>query len=555
MASERSTLAGRSYPALLVVALASGLLLFWNVQARYLWQDEAACAVMAERMLEHGKPLGYADGNLITMDVFRREDGAELPYETATPEGAIATFAARGDFKADTTWIGQPWGQFVFAGASFALFGRGTLQARLPFVLAAIATLVLLYDLVRRRFRDPWMAAIAVLLCLGSVYWFLHMRQCRYYGTATLFLLMTTAAYLRWQDGGRLGRVCFVTAAWLWFQNDFGSFWPVMLVLGLDSLRAARRDPARLRRALATFGILAALVLPFAWYYELWTRQKEPIAAFHERFFVTLYFQDQYQIPLVFLLAVALMGWRLRRVATPAEWHVVTLASVILGAELVFMTLVGPYGFYRYIVDCTPFAALVMAFVLVRSLSGLGRGAARIGSALGALVMLVTPWLAEPGRRLIPVPKNFQVTLPPAGTLVRGEWTAFALDLANTVPDPNKLTVEFLRAHLQPQDEVLINYEDIPLMFYLGNHVRGGIQCFRLDDLESPPPRYVLIRMRPRICHRSAYDEAFSRLAVRRLPFDAPDIPWGNNPDPSGHYSRWADDLGEMGLWECIGWR
>ena len=49
-----------------VVALIASLLLFRSIGARYLWQDEAACAVMAQRMMETGKPYGYRDGNLIT---------------------------------------------------------------------------------------------------------------------------------------------------------------------------------------------------------------------------------------------------------------------------------------------------------------------------------------------------------------------------------------------------------------------------------------------------------------------------------------------------------
>ena len=583
----RATSGRRSGLALLLVALVASLLLGWQLSARYLWQDEAATAVMARRMLEHGKPLGFDasdGGNLITMDVFDQDDYDPsapdmLPAATRDAETAVATFVARQDFKPDTTWIGQPWGQFVLAAGSFALFGEGTLQARAPFVLCAVLAVMLLFAFVRRRFDDPWMAALAVLFCLSSVYWVLHARQCRYYAPATLFLLVTLVAYLRWQDGWRLGATAFVASGWIWFQQDFGSFWPGMLVLGVDALRQASggrgvlwdrgereqtgldgsaRKPPSVAGVLGTFAVLAAVVLPFAWYYELWTRHKEPIAAFDERFFVTLYFLNQYQLPFVFLLAVGALALVARRRATPREWRVIGLCVAIVLVQLVFMTAVGPYGFYRYIVDCTPLAAIVMAFVCVRLVtgrSGAPSAASRAAAAVLALVMVVTPLFPEPARRVIPIPGNFDVTLPPPGTFVRGEWSALGHELANDVPDPNRMAVAFLRENLRPGEEVLINYEDAPLMFYLDASIRGGIQCFRLEDTDAPPPRYALIRRRPRICHRGAYDRAFARLSLQRLPFEAPDIPWGNNPDPSGHYSRWADDLDAMGLWDVRGWR
>ena len=48
-----------------------------------------------------------------------------------------------------------------------------------------------------------------------------------------------------------------------------------------------------------------------------------------------------------------------------------------------------------------------------------------------------------------------------------------------------------------PNDEILINYEDIPLMYYLPNPIRGGISAFRVEDdrtnLRRRGPRHALL--------------------------------------------------------------
>ena len=79
----------------------------------------------------------------------------------------------------------------------------------------------MLWDFVRKRFGDWVMATIAVTLLLGNVLWVLHSRQCRYYGTSSLLVLLTFIAYLRWRERARFGAILFVTAAWCLFPSRF----------------------------------------------------------------------------------------------------------------------------------------------------------------------------------------------------------------------------------------------------------------------------------------------------------------------------------------------
>lgn len=549
----------RALPLVILAAVAS-LLYLWNLGGRYLWQDEAACALLAERMFERGKPLAYDGTNLVTMDVadVNRSPAEARQLHAGPAAQAVQFFHSIGDYKEDTTWVGQPWGQFVLAGLSMELLGRGTVAARLPFALAGAATVVLLFALVRRRLGrgppgsssrgDAWTAWLAAVLLLGNVFWFLHVRQCRYYASATLLMLLTFAAYLRWREASenrtRLARAAlFVAAAWLWFHNDFGSPVPVLGVLFVDALL---RERARWKGTLATFAALGASLLPFALYYELGGRLKSSDYAWHERLFMLLWNANQYLLPLVLVPVVLLLALRGR---SRGERRVVVLALAVVLAEVAWMSAVAPMGFYRYVVDCTPLACLVVAFACVRGAELVARSSPERPSRLVvplsaglALVAIVTPWLALPVTHLLP---RTAWSNDRPGTWTRPELEAFAHHLADLELDPNRAAVEFLLPRLRPGDEIAVNYEDLPVAFYTGHPVRGGIPAFRLFDPEGTYPRFFVFRPYVNFVYMSLF-QAFVQEGERRgrwmrHELGAPGIPWGNNPDPIGYAQTFVE--------------
>jgi len=533
----------------LLVALVASLVLFWNLGGRYLWQDEAACAVLAERMMEHGRPLAYDGVNLITMDEFRPEDSSTVALHAGRAKEGVRYFVEHGDFKDDTTWIGQPWGQFVAAGLSLKLFGHGTWQARFPFALAGVVTAVLLFAFVRRRFDDPWMAGLAVALLLGNTFWFLHVRQCRYYGLTTLLLVTTLLAYLRWQEGRRFGAALFVASAWAWFQSDFGSVWPVLGVLFADSMWS--RWGIRVKRwaTLVVFGVLGACVLPFALYYEIFDRVKERFEPLGTTYTVLFYYLNQFQLPLIVLAVALAFGLRDRRAPTTiAVRRILLLSAGIVAAEYVVMPVVGPLAFYRYLVDLTPLSCLLVAYAVVRvtRLAPGGVAATRAFAVAVTAVLLFTPWLS------LPVSSRISRSYKPKGSM--GGWTRPELagafeQLAGRGPDPNRELVEALAPRLAPGDEILVNYEDVPLMFYLDHAIRGGIGCFRVLDPDAPPARFSAIRQSVTFTHWRVYNTAFGAggLTWRGVPVHASDVPWGNNPDPNGYRYTLPAEEGSVG--------
>jgi len=543
---------------LAVVALLAAPLMFWNLGARYLWQDEAATAVLAERMLEYGRPLGYDGRNLITMD-YPPLHGEPAPPMDSAPAN-IAYFVERGDFRPDTTWIGQPWGQFVLAALSMGSLGKSTLAARLPFALCGLLVAVLLWDLVRQRFRDPAIRAAALLLLLGNVFWVLHMRQCRYYAPASLMLLCTFMAYLRWRDGGRWGLLLFVLAGFGLFQSDFGTFWPVVGVFALDSWWSFRG-----RRTQSAIGLttLAAVVAPWVWYYELFGRLKPRIAEFWGSLGTLFYSLNEYQFPMLMLaiLVPVVVRRRARGLDTPRETHTVLLAAGVILAVMVWMPLVTPYPFYRYLVAVTPLSCLVLAYVCAGAVDLFYRGKASLDMRIAVVLPLAGLLICT---RVISLPVNIPIQAAmrlarasnkpkPAIslTLFRPELYALYIDLLDIGSDPNREVVEALRPLLRPGDAVLINYEDISLMFYTDAEIRGGLSSFRIEDHSGAQPRFVVLRPQLSISPRPFFRE-LERFTWRRMPVEIIGLPWGNIPDPLYHRARYLSmDVSHLDVFEA----
>src|SRR5262249_40241747 len=113
----------------------------------------------------------------------------------------------------------------------FRFFGATTLAARLPFALAGLAAVPLLFRLARQSCGSLTIASLSALLLALNPYWILHARQCRYYPLSSLFLVLTLTAWSRWQSGSRRGAAAFLVSAWCWFQVDYGTVLPVLAVL------------------------------------------------------------------------------------------------------------------------------------------------------------------------------------------------------------------------------------------------------------------------------------------------------------------------------------
>jgi len=545
-----------------VIVLVVGIVAFaWltiRLDARYLWQDEAMTAVLGERLMKFGRPLAYDGHNLITVDLQNNQEESAFPGQTVSAEKAVEYFKARGDFKNDTTWIGHPWGQFLLSGVSTHFLGKTTYAARLPFILAAVLTIIILTEWMERVFRNHSMTVIAVLLLLGNVFWFVHVRQCRYYALSSLFVLMSMRCYWSWLEGRLWGAIGMIASTLLLFNSDFGTYWPLMAALFAYAWIDRGRSPAAI---MTVFTISGLTMLPFFVFYEIhreiFDRLKASSLSLPLRFLGEVFQINQYVLPVaIIVLAVYLMPKR-SEPSFQSERRV--LEPILLFAALlaIVQSIVVPFPFHRYIVSLTPLAVIVVAWTLVS-------GAKRLFSspmtsaglaALGALLLIISPIISSPVSVFLPAKIQPQKGI---GLIVRPELAYLKAEVIGTsLVDPNRATIEFLRKRMKPGDEVLINYEDMPAMFYLDGNIRGGAPCFRVGERTGPPPRFVVIRRTAQFFpYQWKVVETFvNQCRLKQIKAGIPDTPWGNCPDPMINYVELGSPKDEALVYESTFWK
>jgi hypothetical protein len=184
------------------------VLLFADLSDVYLWQDEAETGVIARHLLTYGLPLSTDGRDWVQQspEVFR-------------------------EFNRDYVWIYHPWLQYLLTAASFAILGTTTFAARLPFVLAGLATLLVLYHLVLRWLHDSLTARVAAVLLLLCVPFIVLVRQCRYYSLSALFTLLTVDGYLWLRSDKPWAVPYFVLSAVLLFHSFYVAFFPTLTAL------------------------------------------------------------------------------------------------------------------------------------------------------------------------------------------------------------------------------------------------------------------------------------------------------------------------------------
>ncbi len=488
--NEAPTAGARDRLAWAAILLLASCLALWNLDGQLLWQDEAQTALLARSVLEFGTPTGYDGRNHLS-----QEWGAE--YDDA--------------FR----WRWHTWLPFYLLAGFFALLGESTLAARLPFALLGIAAVAACFALGRALWgerRAAWFSAFALTT---SVPFLLLTRQSRWYAAAACFLALALLGYVRTLQRAAWGGPLLALGVLLLFHAHY--VYVASLTVGA-LLHTALWHRARLGAVVVWLGTALALCLPWlVWLAGLGYRRAFGDAVLAPD--VTWRHLGAYAVALwdhafpgwLLLVPAAVLLLRWRRSERPFVGREAAGAAgllLLVGAgTLLVLAAVSPAPFFRYLAPLLPLVALAVG--------GIATLAARGHPLLGWLVVLLVA--------------------------ARGPVVPFLHELTHDLDGPIEALVDYLDEHAEAGDVVAITYGDLPLKFYTGLRVVGGLTG---EDL-SPALDADWIVLRHHVISPDM-DGRVRRFLLRnveweryrRIELDVADLPFENREEPALHRFR-----------------
>jgi hypothetical protein len=440
----------RSAPLLAVVALAAPLL-FIDLGGPWLWEDEGDTAVFARNITATGVPNAWDGRNFLDSDFGFR---------------IAPRFLGR-----DLVMVGTPWLPFYATAASFALFGESNAAARLPFALASLGAVVLLYLLVVRATDCRRAAIAAAVVLLANAQFLLYAREARSYGFNFFFTLLLLWGFLRL--GERRRDPWLAIAAVLLFHTQI-----VPAAIALGACGALALFHPRFRPKLVPLLWRAPWVIAgtLPWMIATWNATQtnwKPLESWLD------YPSRVAQLGAETMVAVPWLAWA---IAIPLLWRRFTTGDrnvlAIAAAFLLLLFALLPFALtktlllvlgLRYVCALLPVAAAVTGVIVARATNARPLAYAALLALFAAtnLPGNALPWLALGESRHLGDKLVF-VAAPrdTAEKLLNATWWYFVRGLG--VPDPGTLPdlVGYLRANAEPDDVVVTNFAWDNLYFY-----------------------------------------------------------------------------------------
>jgi hypothetical protein len=503
---------------MLAIVLVSASLVFFWLDQRLLWMDEAETALLGRSILARGVPIAFDGRNLISQEVGR-------------------------EFGADYVWRWTPWLDKYLAAVSFAALGESTFAARVPFALLGLLSVVSVYPLAIALFRDRTAGLLAMAFLASSVPFILHVRQCRYYSPLILCSIWALYFFVGIARGRRFANVGFVAAMTLLAQSSLLAVTATGVALA-PCVALARWDAAARRHvALAAAGVLV-LNAPSAYFFTPATSEPR-LYEFWENVRVLLELTNRYTLPFVTLPLFLALAWRVRHrpLVDARAWRPFA-ALVVFVAIYLLVVGAAPWSYYRYTVGLLPVAAVLLGFMCAHVL----RWRRVVGVPVTACLMLTA---------------LFHVALPRPLTVVRptelSQGRSFhsydmLFPLGNLIYErtrpyagPMELLVDLLSREAAPTDRVFITYGDLIVAFYTPLEVRGGQSGRPLEGW--PEPEWIVVRSfftfddRPAQRADTERKRAWLGRVLRTgrygaVPSPLTDAAWDNIPEPHLHSYR-----------------
>jgi hypothetical protein len=500
-----------------VVGIAA-FLIFFRLDQRLLWVDEAETALLGRSILVHGVPTAWDGRNLISQEVGR-------------------------EFGPDYVWYWTPWLDKYLAAASFALLGESTFSARLPFAILGLLSVVSIYPLGFVLFRDRWIAVLAMAFLALSVPFLLHVRQCRYYSAVILCSIWALYFFVGLARGRRFAVAGFVVATLVLFQASVLSAAATVAAFAPCAV-VQQVDRAVIRRYLLTLGLVVLGGVSSAYVFTPGVDETR-ILTVVENLRAHLDLTNRYTFPFAALAALPTLAWLARRfsIVRRDAWRPCLLLVLFMSCYLLVVSL-APWSFYRYTVALLVPAAILSAFIAVSMV----RWQPIAGSVFMTSLLFTTLI-----HQALAAPLGFvRYNLHLAGRSFPAYDIMFPLgnflhEVTHPYRGPMEQLVALLAASASPADRVFITYGDLILAFYTNLEIRGGQSGRPLAGWAEP--EWVVVRSFFRFSDRPALRADAARMRVwlerdvpvhryRVVPGPSTDVPWDNIPEPQLHWYR-----------------
>jgi 4-amino-4-deoxy-L-arabinose transferase-like glycosyltransferase len=467
---------------LVVLLLAASFLLLTRLGERCMWQDEAQTALIAKTVLTNGIPMGSD-----ALNSFSQEAGAE------TNKNGI--------------FIWHPWMQFYMVAASFTLFGANTFAARLPFVLAGLITILIVFFITREITGKRIIAMIAGLLIVFSVPFIIMTKQVRYYSPVMLFSLLCLYEYLLVVSGKRKTFVPLGAYAVALFYSQTVYFGCVFVTLALHSAIFKREYFIRIIRASVVSFLFC---LPWLLYSSVISYNKMyPDMMTLKKVLDTLPLYvlvlNEQILPLVLLLVPILIRTVFKKkISIPSYNGKAALIAIFVATNIIMLSFFSVSYFYRYLMALLPLAPVALAVIF------------------GEIAKI----------------KYLKWVVPVCVLFFLSPVLNYFYELTHKYRGPVEGIVAYLEANADKNDLIFITYEDMPVKFYTGLKVIGGLTGGSFDQAKNArwviPRKYIVTeRMRP------ALDWIKYNLNVKnykKIILNYPETDFGNREYPGSHY-------------------
>lgn len=471
---------------LAIISLISSFLLFSNLGNRYMWQDEAQTSLIAMTVIDRGLPYG-TDGK----NFFSQADGIE--------------------YGKDYLWKWHPWLQFYVLAPFIKIFGFSNFISRLPFAFFALASVLLLYFLVKELFLSTRKAMLASLTLALYVPFLILGRQSRYYSPEMFFCLLGLFAYVRMTAGKKYAGLLYVSALTLLFHTIYIYFFALAAACAVHSL-VFKRDGAM--RVILFSAAATAFNMPF-----LFTIYRINFAGVHPEMFNPVRIAGALrsytgfamtELPGLWLILfvpvylIAAVKFKKKLGTDGPEYKPgVMLLFFFTGSVFLCMSVFAHLAFYRNIAGTVPVFAAFAA-------------------------LLIAPMFH------LNKPAGFLLT---AVFIFTGRMPLFLQEITRDYDGPIEGIVKYLNENGGNDDTVLITYGDLPVKLYTEMKVYGGLGNEPYDAAKNAD--WIIIRKHV-LDHRENITADFVRQSINREDYEMITIAYPDNYDenserPSKH--------------------